>query len=175
MEIGAGPRPTPGYVHVDADRRARHVEHLAPAWKLPFPDHSLQELLAIHVLENVHPTRVGETLVEWRRVLRPGGVAHVQVYDAARIFRAFLGGSTDLKWLLLSAIFGFVSPYGGPTEPRRASAYDFDLLRDFLLAAGFESVTNLTDPEPGGRIEDWAVLTSRLDLVVAATAGHASA
>ncbi len=53
VEIGGGEFPTDGYVHVDADRRARHVEYLAAAWELPFEDGSVHEIRAVHVLEHL--------------------------------------------------------------------------------------------------------------------------
>src|SRR4051812_3495022 len=79
IEIGCGPFPQPGYVHVDIDPNARHLEAFAPAWELPFPDAWAKEILAIHSLEHVHPSKLLSTLREWHRVLAPEGFVRVHV------------------------------------------------------------------------------------------------
>jgi SAM-dependent methyltransferase len=157
VEIGPGGAPTTGYVHVDSDRRARHLEHVAPAWDLPFDDASVEEILAVHVLEHVHPSRVERTLLEWRRVLVRGGLVRIHVPNAPLIFERFVTGDDKTKWALMNAILGL---YGGPEiaapkdidasrEPDHRALYDFDLLADLLAGNGFSPIENLT-----GRVED---------------------
>jgi len=179
VEIGGGPFPSPGYVHVDADRSSRHLEHLAHAWQLPFPDGTVQELLAIHVLEHVHRSSVDRTLGEWRRVLASGGYAEIHVPDAATVFPAFLATSNEKKWDLLIPIFGMT---GDPTTRRRGVAadlerhhviYDFDLLRQVLLRSGFDHVDDVSDLVSDRHTEGWreSDLVDRVSLVVRAYAG----
>jgi SAM-dependent methyltransferase len=178
VEIGGGPFPSPGYIHVDADRSSRHLEHIAPAWHLPFADASVQELLAIHVLEHVHRTSVDRTLREWRRVLAPGGFAEVHVPDAATVFPAFLASTHEKKWDLLIPIFGMT---GDPTAGRKGVGvdlerhhviYDFDLLRQVLLAAGFDHVDDVSEQVTDRHTEGWrdSDLVDRVSLVVRAFA-----
>jgi hypothetical protein len=179
VEIGGGPFPSPGYVHVDADRTSRHLEHVAPAWQLPFPDASVQELLAIHVLEHVHPTSIDRTLGEWRRIMAPGGYAEIHVPDAAMVFPAFLTSTNEKKWDLLIPIFGMT---GDPTARRKGVGvdlerhhviYDFALLRQVLLRAGFERVEDVSETVSDRHTEGWrdSELVERVSLVVRAFAG----
>ena len=175
IEIGGGPFPSPGYVHVDADRTSRHLEHVAPAWRLPFDDGSVAELLAIHVLEHVHGSAVHRTLREWRRVLRPGGFAEIHVPDAATVFPAFLATTGPKKWDLLIAIFGQTADPAGRDRPgadlaRHHVIYDFDLLAQVLLAAGFDHVDDVSDQVTDRHNQGWqeADLVSRVSLVVRA-------
>jgi SAM-dependent methyltransferase len=176
VEIGAGGHPTPGYVHVDANRRSRHLEHVARAGSLPFGDGTVEEILAVHILEHVHPTRVDATLREWRRVLRPGGFAQIHVPNAATVFPAFLNASADQKWMLMVGIFGDTAVPGIDDEAtldvdRHQAVYDFGLLEHVLLAAGFDKVedfsTEITDRHTAG----WSDvgLVDRISLVVRAT------
>src|SRR5438105_15713327 len=79
LEIGGGPHVQQGYLHVDLDRGAHHLEWTAPAWDLPLPDEWASEVLAIHILEHVPPARLVSTLAEWLRVLQPGGRLQVHV------------------------------------------------------------------------------------------------
>jgi SAM-dependent methyltransferase len=176
VELGSGPYPTPGYVHVDIDRSSRHLEYVAPVWSLPFDTGSVDELLAIHVLEHVHPAQVHKTLVEWRRVLRPGGAARIHVPNAPEIFHAFQAASGGRKWALVNALLGM---YGGPDinnaeeipvacRSDHQAVYDLPLLESVLLSAGFKEVRNLT-----GRIRDrhadaWQQIVPAYSLVVQA-------
>src|SRR5207245_2223549 len=43
LEIGSGDRPQRGYIHVDQDPWAWHVEVVAHAWRLPFPENWADE------------------------------------------------------------------------------------------------------------------------------------
>ena len=86
-EIGPGASPVPGLnpvpIYVDcfktfaaAPCRADYYGH---ACALPFHDHSLDYVLASHVLEHVaNPVRA---LAEWYRVVRPGGIIYLIVPD----------------------------------------------------------------------------------------------
>ncbi|MGH9127853.1 MAG: class I SAM-dependent methyltransferase [Acidimicrobiales bacterium] len=174
VELGGGTYPTPGYVHVDQDWRALHLEHRAPVWELPFADGEVEEILAIHVLEHIAPGRLAATLAEWHRVLRPGGVAQVHVPNCPEIFAAFGKGTTEAKWLLTAALFG---QHVG-LEPNRGGVvadavihramFDFDLLRDTLAGAGFVGIEDLTATVSDRHTEGWSHVVPRISLVVRA-------
>ena len=59
------------------DLNAHHVGPL----ELPFPDHSFDVVASWHVIEHVKDVR--ETLREWRRVLKPGGLMMLETPDAS--------------------------------------------------------------------------------------------
>lgn len=177
VELGGGEFPSPGYVHVDHDWRARHLEHVAPLWDLPFGDGEVHDLLAVHVLEHVHPGRVAPTLAEWRRVLRPGGTLQVHVPNGAAVFEAFTKGSAASKWALMTAVYGygtrsgFVSPGGvslGAEDPDHRAIYDFALLAELLAGAGFGQVEDLSELVTDRHTEGWRPLVEHLSLVVRA-------
>lgn len=175
VEVGSGAFPSKGYVHVDADPTARHVEHVASASSLPFADQSVEELLAIHILEHVHASALSLTLQEWHRVLRPGGYAQIHVPDAATVFAAFLDSPPEKKWLLMIPIFGMTSHarfgQGDARDLERHHAiYDFALLERVLLDAGFARVEDLSTEVTDRHTEGWRdeELMARMSLVVRA-------
>lgn len=182
VEVGGGPHPTQGYVHLDFDRSARHLEYVSPVWNLPFEDESVSEVLAVHVLEHVHPYALNKTLMEWHRVLAPGGTASIHVPNARAIFDSFLLAAPSKKWALVNALFGM---YGGPdiNSPEDIPAeyrsdhqamFDFDLLEHELIRAGFDSVVQLTDTATDRHTDAWVDLVDRYSLIVEATKpGHA--
>ena len=178
IEIGSGDFPSPGYVHVDANRWARHVEHVSPASRLPFPDGTAEELLAVHILEHVHASDLLPTLREWRRVLRPGGFAQIHVPDAATVFAAYLDSPPEAKWTVMIPIFGMTSHarLGRPDAldlERHHVIYDFPLLERVLLDAGFDRVEDFSAEVTDRHIEGWRdlQLIPRISLVVRAYAG----
>ena len=85
VEVGAGGKPLPALsppaIQVDCFKsfgtdtcRADYYGH---ACALPFRDHALDYVLASHVLE--HVANPVAALVEWYRVVRPGGVIYFVV------------------------------------------------------------------------------------------------
>lgn len=56
----------------------RHLEfRLGEVEKLPFPDASVDRLVATHILEHVY--RPHEVISEWNRVLKPGGTMSILI------------------------------------------------------------------------------------------------
>lgn len=82
LEIGSGYKPTPGFIHLDLNPNATDLDWLGPAYPLPWPDNAFLEIRAVDVLEHIGYRHTHDTLVEWHRVLRPGGELVVQVPDA---------------------------------------------------------------------------------------------
>jgi SAM-dependent methyltransferase len=177
LELGGGPFPTPGYIHIDSDPRARHLEFVAPAWDLPFQSGSVQEILAVHVFEHIHPGRVPQTLREWRRVLTPSGTVRIHVPNASQLLPAFLAADPHKKWALISAILGMYgsaeisSPEDldpGRQPPDHKAIYDYSLLEDVILSAGFAEVRELTGQVIDRHVEAWSDLVAQCSLVVEA-------
>lgn len=177
VEVGCGHHPSPGYVHVDINRSARHLEHVGPVWDLPFENDSVEELLAIHVLEHVHPSDLSRTLSEWHRVLSPRGRLQIHVPNAPEIFTSFCNSSPSRKWALINALFGM---YGGAdiSNPQQIGSrfrsdhqamYDLALLENVLREAGFRHVNDLTGQVVDRHCEAWAEAVRNFSLVVEAS------
>lgn len=71
LNLGSGNRPLVGYVGVDLSPRADIVCDIR---KLDFAeDNSVEEIIAIHVIEHFYKWDIQPLLQEWRRVLKPKG------------------------------------------------------------------------------------------------------
>jgi SAM-dependent methyltransferase len=180
VEIGSGAFPASGYVHVDADRRAKHLEYVAPAWKLPFASGSVEEILAVHVLEHVHPGRLLDTLREWRRVLRPGGAVEIHVPNAPAIIHVFEGAPWEHRWALVNGLLGMYrdANVSSPDDldpkrdrPDHKVIYDVRLLEDALATAGFADVEDLTGVKEDRHTQAWRHLVPHYSIIVRARVG----
>ncbi len=155
LEIGGGPYAQRGFLHLDIDPGAHHLEWLAPAWKLPLPDGWASEIVAVHALEHVEPPHLVETLEEWRRVLAPGGGVRVHVPNGPALMEEFVARPVREKWPLMGSILGMYcspdvrDPRGLGIRADHQLIFDLPLLRWALESAGFEGVRDLT-----GKLED---------------------
>jgi predicted SAM-dependent methyltransferase len=97
LHIGCGDKPLPGWVNIDRVARAPGVVTELDITNLPYPDASVDAVLAEHVFE--HFTFVEEQLA-WRemaRVLRPGGTLVIEVPDFEWVCATFLAAHDDWR------------------------------------------------------------------------------
>lgn len=80
LNVGCGGRRLDGYVGVDAVARPA-ADYIAPADKLPFEAGSCDEVMAIHLFEHILPWEADKALLEWFRVLKPGGKLVLEMPD----------------------------------------------------------------------------------------------
>lgn len=74
LNIGGGRYNLPGHVNVD-------IKNGHDARKLEYPDNSIDEVYASHVLEHFGADETELILKEWVRVLKPGGLIRIAVPD----------------------------------------------------------------------------------------------
>lgn len=123
------------------------VDHVANAKDLRlFEDATFNELYASHVLEHFdYQIEIMEVLVEWRRVLVPGGKLYVSVPDLDVLARLFL----DRESLSVADRFEVMRMiFGGHIDK-----YDYhlvglngEMLASLLYQTGFTHVTKVGGP-----------------------------
>jgi SAM-dependent methyltransferase len=174
LEIGGGPHAQKGFLHVDIDPGAHHLEWVAPAWDLPLPDGWASEIVAVHALEHVEPPLLVPTLQEWRRVLAPEGRVEIHVPNGAALMEAFVIRPPSEKWPIMGSILGmYCSPdVRDPRELRTRSdhqlIFDVPLLEWALDSAGFTAVRNLTGAVEDRHSQPWRSLVADYSLVAEA-------
>lgn len=97
LHLGCGTKVLPGWINVDRVATAPEVRTDISLTALPFPDGSVDEILAEHVFE--HLTFAEERAVwnECTRVLRPGGRLTLEVPDFEWVCRTFLEAEDDFR------------------------------------------------------------------------------
>lgn len=63
---------------------------VGPCWSLPVPDNSVEEILAKGMIEHMTYHEVARSLVEWHRVLVPGGFFTGDVPDVEEYIREYV-------------------------------------------------------------------------------------
>jgi 2-polyprenyl-3-methyl-5-hydroxy-6-metoxy-1,4-benzoquinol methylase len=104
---------------------------------LPFPDESFDVVTAWHVIE--HVADVSETLREWRRVLRPGGILAMETPDASSRVVRRRGTEYRRFW-----------------APEHTYTFTPDTLAEFVDRAGLERLSLPTF----GRLSDLPLWTA---------------
>ena len=159
LHIGCGTNMLPGWINMDRVARLPNVATEFDATALPYPDGTVDAVLAEHVFE--HFSFAEEALV-WRemaRVLRPGGTLTLEVPDFEWVCATFLaanddwrefylvgaadhyagcGRALDQRWGILQTMF-FGNQNGDGQFHR--SAYTEGKLRAIAGALAFQSIT----------------------------------
>jgi len=81
IEIGCGNRPTEGYWHQDVIQLETPLDFCCNAWQLPVYENSVDEFIAIAVMEHLRYDDFRKTLEHFYRSLVPGGVFYFDVPD----------------------------------------------------------------------------------------------
>ena len=158
LHFGCGARVLPGWINIDRVARAPGVITDVSLTALPWPDASVEEILAEHVLEHLSFEEEAAVWPEIARVLRPGGVLMMEVPDFAWVCAMFLaaqdqwrdfyrvghadhyagcGRTLDQRWGILQTMF-FGNQNGAGQFHR--SAYTEDKIEALGAALGFRKV-----------------------------------
>lgn len=80
LEIGSGHRPTPGYIHNDLNA-FEGIDIVGMPWEIDLPDGTLDEVLALGLVEHLTYAQVGSTMKNVHRMLASGGSFYFDVPD----------------------------------------------------------------------------------------------
>ena len=81
LEFGSGERPTDGYLHQDIIQLSTPLDYVCKAWEVPMEEESLDEVIAIAVMEHLRIGEFRDTLKHIYKLLKPGGVFYFDVPD----------------------------------------------------------------------------------------------
>jgi len=118
---------------------AENVDYIGDLTDLSqFPNDSVDEIYASHVLEHISHKQIDSTLDGIYRILKVSGKLYISVPDMDRLFRMYLDPNTtsQMRFFMMCVIFG------GQND-----AYDFhyfgwseDLLSDALIRHQFKDI-----------------------------------
>ncbi|MCH7499202.1 MAG: methyltransferase domain-containing protein [Nitrospinae bacterium] len=115
--------------------RENEFVHHDLSYGIPFIDDSVDFVYSSHFLEHLHREEALYLLNESYRVLKPGGTVRICVPDLAYAIRLYSEGE---KEKMLNSYF-FVEP-NGSHYARHKYMYDFQIMKQTLVEAGFENI-----------------------------------
>jgi SAM-dependent methyltransferase len=92
LEIGSGNRPAPGYEHADANPDCPSLDYVCEMDAIPVVDDTFDEVRTVHVIEHIGLPRARRALAEWRRILKPEGLCHIDTPNIERNATLYLNG-----------------------------------------------------------------------------------
>lgn len=137
LNLGSGNRPLEGYIGVDLSEKADIVCDLR---KLEFAENnSVEEIIAIHVIEHFYKWEIPSLLQEWRRVLQPKGKIILECPNLEAACANLLNGAPDQ--LSMWAFYGN-SDLKDPLHCHRWGYTPASLMSE-LAKAGFRNPVHL--------------------------------
>ncbi len=135
LHLGCGKRFIPGWTHVDG-LKFDHIDYVSKLDTLDFLDsESVDIIYASHVLEHFKRQEVESVLLEWKRVLKVGGILRLSVPDFSQLIKIyqFTGDLAVIRGPL----------YGGQDHDYNFhyNAFDLQSLGTLLESLGFSSVS----------------------------------
>jgi len=119
-----------------------HVDLVSDARRLdPFGDETIDILYAPHVLGRFdYRNELSDVLLEWRRVLKPGGSICLSVPDLEILSRMLIDPeyslSPDERFMVMQMMFGC---HADPHDYNQ-SGFTWEILHDYLFRAGFTGI-----------------------------------
>jgi len=103
LNLGCGNDIMPGWVNIDAYNDQADVK--ANIEKLPYGNDTVDEILASHVIEHFHFMAGFDVLLEWKRVLKPGGKLIVETPDFLASCKDFVAADEGWRVQLYGQFF----------------------------------------------------------------------
>lgn len=139
LEIGSGQRPSEGYIHNDLNAFPG-IDIVGNPWEIGLPEDSLEEVLALGVMEHLTYAQFDQTLVNIRRMLAPEGRFYFDVPDIV-VWCRYAADFFDGKEIPFEIEHVFSTLYGWQRWPgdEHKSGWYKALLEKHLTEAGFTS------------------------------------
>lgn len=102
LHLGSGDKTWPGWVNCDA---YSDCDVQTDCRKLPFEYDYADEIQSIHFVEHVPRLEVENMLMNWHRVLKPGGKLSIEVPCLDKIAKNVVDGTKNIRITVLG-IFG---------------------------------------------------------------------
>jgi predicted SAM-dependent methyltransferase len=144
-----------GWFCIDAARHPqapRDPDLISDVKKIALPDECAQEMMAIHLFEHLYRWECDEVIIEWRRILRPGGLLVLEMPDLMKFCRNVLSGAEGRH----PGQLGMWGMYGDPRtkDPLMVHhwGWTYKTMRSFLKEHGFDRIAeDITQWHPMGR------------------------
>jgi len=156
LDIGSGNNPEKGCYHIDVRADLPKVDLVMDVTKeiLPFPNDSVDGIIANHVIEHMKWTEIKPVVADWFRVLKKGSFLKIRTPNLEFIAKNYLDGIQTQEHPVdenaVKDIFGDCGPseialiklFSGQDYDSNIhyACYDFKMLSSLLRRVGFSKV-----------------------------------
>lgn len=135
LNIGCGVKKFEGWEGIDITDHGQ--EHVGDILDMPFDDGTVDEAMAIHVIEHIPRYETLKVLKEWLRILKPGGMLAVECPDLTKVLKLFQVPEAPANFTIMG-LFG--DP--GFKDPAQVHKWCFNRpeLEQLMCYAGFEDI-----------------------------------
>jgi hypothetical protein len=135
LNIGAGKIDVPGFISIDRKTGGE-------AYPLQYPDGSVDEIVASHVLEHFSHLEVWKVLQDWTNKLKPGGRIRLAVPDFEVVCNQYLAG-------VPIHIQGYVMGGHLNADDHHGAIFDRESLEELMTKCGLERIGRWASPLEG--------------------------
>lgn len=142
LHLGCGNDYKEGYINVDLyPQPGDRVDEIWDISSVPRSDNTVDEILSSHVIEHFDFNTGQKVLLEWYRVLKPGGVLKIETPDFLSNCAEFVGANEDRRLYLYNNFFS-----NAEIRPGQAHLflYTETQLCGFLNHINFKQVVRVT-------------------------------
>jgi len=137
IQVASGIYPEEGYFHVDLDPvNSAQVDLLWDANELPFPEGSVQRILASHIIEHLRDDEAAKLVYNLWRILADGGELEIRVPDADVAFDMWDEWMGDPPPPVIDRIRKMIH---GSKDPH-VNLWGYTKLERFLKRMGFSDI-----------------------------------
>lgn len=151
VHLGCGEINSPEFINIDT-RYFSHIHHVHDVCNLPFFKANFADLIyTSHTLEHVPIPQLKEVLLEWRRVLKKGGVLRIGVPNFDTILSIYKdnNNSIDAIWRPLMGGQDYLQNF-------HFAVFNKNYLEKLLKECGFEVIREWNPNEVDyHNFEDW--------------------
>lgn len=147
LELGSGERPTQGYLHQDIIQLSVPLDFCCMPWEIPLEENSLDEVIAIAVMEHLRYAEVHKTLEYIYKLLKPEGfflfdVPDLEVWNEY-LYKNLLGEDTPYSYEdIIKTMWGW-QRWPGDEHKSMWTALDISkacINASFKLRDGFDDI-----------------------------------
>lgn len=151
LHLGCGDMKSDHYINVDI-KSAPHIHYVQTVTDLSIFKNNYADLIyACHVLEHFAPSSLNKILIEWHRVLKPGGVLRLSVPDFDKLIELYNYSGKGVEHIVYPLV-GMNDGYAS-----HLAIFNYSFLEETLKKAGFKNIRTW-DPKTASNynFDDWA-------------------
>lgn len=139
LHLGCGEKILSGYINIDLFSKKADMKYDIKE-RLPFPDGSISEIYAQHIIEHFNRFEWDKIRQDWSRVLKKGGKLIIECPDIIRCMKRYIDDTDNLREKLwIQTIYGKQESFG-PGQDHKNGFY-FEKIEKHLNDVGLSVIS----------------------------------